>query len=78
MPEEQGGETCPPHRWFIEAEYSLHGSKEIWTCSRCNEVKTVMREKSEPARPSWTVGRATPRPAPEPETPSPAPPESAA
>lgn len=58
--------ACPPHRWFIEAEYKPEGSTETWTCAYCHETKTVIREKDLP-KPPWVVGRegkSNPRPVP--------------
>jgi hypothetical protein len=48
--------TCPPHRWFIEAEYKPEGSTETWTCAYCGETKLVTRERDLP-KPPWVVGR---------------------
>ena len=57
--EEEQTPQCPPHRWFIEAEYKPEGSTETWTCSYCGETKTVQRER-DAAKPPWTVGRDRP------------------
>jgi hypothetical protein len=58
----QDEEVCPPHRWFIVAEHNATGGTETWTCTRCNEIKTIDRAHGEAARPPWTVGKAAPRP----------------
>jgi hypothetical protein len=55
---------CPPHRWFIEAQYGPQGGTETWTCTQCNEVKTVVRGHNDAPKPPWTVGKATASPPP--------------
>ncbi|HEX6513644.1 MAG TPA: hypothetical protein VF157_15175 [Chloroflexota bacterium] len=74
MPETPAEAACPPHRWFIEAQYGPDGGSETWTCTQCHETKTVNRGHGDVARPPWTVGKATSR---RPESEPPAPPAPA-
>jgi hypothetical protein len=62
--------SCPPHRWFIEAQYGPQGGAETWTCTQCKETKTVLRGHGDTVKPPWTVGKASPQPPK--ETPPPA------
>ncbi len=60
----QAAPTCPPHRWFIEAQNGPQGGTETWTCTQCNEVQTVVRGHNDAPKPPWTVGKATAGPPP--------------
>ena len=55
--------TCPPHHWFIQAQYNPQGSTESWICQRCDVARTVerQREQAMPRR-LFTVGSSHRKP----------------